>query len=295
MEGFRPKVDAKGFICCHWCNKKYKRMDKIEEHVPKAHPFMTLRSNSHKFTAEERLWLLNCMSNYFEILEGIMVNPELDYFVDATKKIGATAEGHREFQRKAKESGLLFRLQSDPQNLFKAITQFEMFLNLGITWRGDNFCPSMIIDFVWHSAMLQPGKYSDLCIRFFACKMLSHCLPENIGLEEKRFAEFEAQFRHHHKVAQLSIGDLTIGAMVDLVNFNTAFIMARNTLISERDRFEELKREEEAKWEALRLKQLDQRQREQAEAAQRRDSAWVKYDEVLQHKNTWVKYEPCSC
>jgi hypothetical protein len=61
------------------------------------------------------------------------------------------------------------------------IDEFEHFLKMGKPWRGDNFCPSLLIDFIWHCTMMNHQLYVKICRLFFSGTLLSHCLPENEG------------------------------------------------------------------------------------------------------------------
>jgi hypothetical protein len=46
-----------------------------------------------------------------------------------------------------------------------AVMEFERFLQLGIPDGDTNHCPTLIIDIVWHSVILNPSLYTRLCER----------------------------------------------------------------------------------------------------------------------------------
>lgn len=104
---------------------------------------------------------------------------------------------HLTFCRRAVESEMLQKAISSISQIELLLDEFNRFLNLGFTWRKDNFCPSMPIDLVWHASMMNPIKYQELC-KIFLGKLLPHCLIENEDQHEVRFQEFVKQFKHHH-------------------------------------------------------------------------------------------------
>jgi len=149
-------------------------------------------------------------------------------------------ENHLIFRQRIIESYLLNKILSSETNIFLAFEDFEKFLNLGRPWKGGNFCPSLIIDLIWHSAMMNPEKYANLCSKFVG-SLLTHCLPENEGKHEKRFEEFTKQFSHDHNRPCLQVGDLILGGGNGLAN-------ARETLklqkaAKEKGKAEELEKE----------------------------------------------------
>jgi len=77
------------------------------------------------------------------------------------------------------------------------IDEFNRFLNLGYSWNRVNFCPSIIIDLVWHASMLDNEKYNELTSKFVG-KLLSHCFEETKKHEE-RYGVFLQIFKNHHR------------------------------------------------------------------------------------------------
>ena len=203
------------FHCCNWCNKKYKRIEKLGEHVEKEHTFMTIGKNNHKLSLDEKLWILEEFEKYTRLMLTSCDDSDSDnLFNHISQQLNLTNEAHKLFQTRIMESGLLAKSISDTQQLFKLFDEFEMFLNLGMTWKNDNFCPSLIIDLVWHAAMMNQQKYSLLCLRFVG-KVLPHCLTANdslIAVGLGRFEQFERQFLYHHRKQCMKISDLVMGS-----------------------------------------------------------------------------------
>ena len=205
---------------CEWCTKKYKTREKYESHVSDRHPFAAKFKNTATFTLNEKLLLLDAIDGYSKVLVAGRGND----FDTATMNIGATPAIHATFRERI--VGHLPALLSDGQQLLRIIADFEAFLNLGIPWRGGNFCPSMLIDLVWHSAMQNCEKYETLCKRFMnGASPLSHCIaPEEES--EERFKYFEKQFKHQHNRNYISFGDIIMGSGSGIQN-------ARNIIIEE--------------------------------------------------------------
>jgi hypothetical protein len=191
-------------FACSWCNKKYKTHDKYEKHVKQMHPFAAKFKNMFTLTHDEKMWLLDAVQTYTYIL--LAGTPS--EFNLASEKIGARDEVHALFRQRITANNLLQKLDKNGEQMLLILADFEAFLNLGIPWNDGNFCPSLLIDLVWHSAMVHDyKKYEMLCKRFLSGRVLTHCVapPE---LDEVRFKEFEKQFQHQHKRKYMSIGDI---------------------------------------------------------------------------------------
>jgi len=240
---------------CEWCTKKYKTKEKYENHILDRHPFASKYKNTATFTLNEKLWLLDAIDGYSSVL----INGGND-FVLATMNIEATPAIHATFRERIMPH--LPALLSDGPQILRIIADFEAFLNLGIPWRGGNFCPSMLIDLVWHSAMQNREKYEMLCKRFMnGASPLSHCVaPEEES--EERFKYFEKQFKHQHNRNYISIGDIVMGGGSGIQN-------ARNVLIEE-------DYEKTAKLEAERRSwQAREQKRQQEILEMKRNGTWV--------------------
>jgi hypothetical protein len=129
-------------------------------------------------------------------------------------------ENHLFFLHRVNASSLLSKVISqtpdETNQLELLLKEFESFLNLGMTWRNDNFCPSLVVDLIWHASMMNNSMYMVMCNRFFKTP-LSHCLPENEEKSwdkdhhEKRYSEFERHFSECHSRPPLKIDDLVLG------------------------------------------------------------------------------------
>lgn len=201
------KANKNGFYCCHWCNKKYKTVEKFSKHIEQTHPFMTLKKNNFKLTLEDKIWILDAFESYTNILSDINTSS----FDEATKKLNMSNDAHKLFQKRINDSELLAKSMSDTTQLMNLFDEFGRFLNLGLTWRQDNFCPSMVIDLIWHSAMMDTVNYSHLCNKLFG-QVLSHCLEENEEHNKDRFEKFEKQFVYHHGASYIKVSDLIYGS-----------------------------------------------------------------------------------
>lgn len=245
------RFQINNFYHCPKCNKKYKTADKFEKHVDENHPFLTFDKNSAKLSLEDKFYLLDCFEEYSNVL--IMVPDDTNIqFINASQKllpgilepspdeVKRMTENHIVFRQRIIESQLLAKMLSSEINIFLAFDEFERFLNLGKPWKGGNFCPSLIIDLIWHSAMMNTEKYTDICERFVK-RILPHCLIENEGQHDKRFEEFMNHFKRDHNRSCLQIGDLI------LTEGNDGISNARQALkvkkdVEEKDKAEEMER-----------------------------------------------------
>lgn len=230
----------KPLLQCRWCKKKYRNQQKVAAHVEEQHPFAAINKNTYDFTVKDKLWLLDALESYIRVLK----QNNRDTFVLATANLGDLERMlpiHTSFKERIMP--YLDKVLSNGSQLLRIIDEFRAFLNLGLTPRGDNWCPSLLIDLVWHSAMQNKEKYLALVSRFINGP-LSHCLPENDD-DAKRFKAFVRQFQHQHGRDYLGVEEL-IGT-----DRTTGFQEAREIL--KREDEEEKKRvaEEEARWRAV--------------------------------------------
>ena len=85
--------------------------------------------------------------------------------------------------------------------------ELECFLKMGKPWRGGNFCPSLLIDFIWYCTMMNHQFYGKICRLFFSGALLSHCLPENEN-KQTRYIEFCKIFKGMYHCDPLLIENL---------------------------------------------------------------------------------------
>lgn len=239
---------SNNFYCCMKCNKKYKTTDKFIKHMEESHPFTTINSNNAVLSLEDKSYLLDCFESYSKLLspplllnidDSIQRYMEWDsiseadssvQFVWASHKLDPTTyvsgkislgeevadlrrmvENHIVFCQRINESLLLKKALSDRDQMLLMFDEFQRFLNLGRPWQGGNFCPSLIIDLIWHSSMMDNKKYIELCRKFLG-STLSHCLLENESRHEERYAEFEKYYAHRFNRQCLKIDQLVLGS-----------------------------------------------------------------------------------
>lgn len=223
---------------CKWCSKKYKTQKKHDAHVDKMHPFAAINKNTKEFTLEEKFWLLDEMEKYVLVL----LQNNQDTFLEATANLGEPDRMlpiHTLFKERIVPH--LNKVMSNGPQLLRILDEFRAFLNLGLTKRGDNFCPSLLIDLVWHGAMQNKDRYFALTSRFLG-GALPHCLFGNDG-DESRFQEFLRQFEHQHGRPYLKVQDLILGD-------GNGFEHARNVLKTEDKMAKRKIAEQDARWKA---------------------------------------------
>ncbi len=233
-------------MSCKFCNRKYKRESKLIEHVESTHPHASLGNNSHRLTTDDRIYLLTQLQKYVEIINRVpdfsdpivlrdsisryiewdVTTPILDAsvkFIRAShmllpQEVEAKQAGgleritrnHVKFRKRVKESGLLEKIVLSATQLRDVLfDELTRFFNLGYQWNGDNFCPSLVIDVLWHAAMMDNQKYNELTTRFMG-NALPHCLEanEDPARQVKRFDRFVKQFEYQHRRLPLTGSDL---------------------------------------------------------------------------------------
>lgn len=237
------------------CNRKYKTLPKLEKHLDQVHPLASVDQNGVVFTPEEKKYLLNQLQYYTTLLSNPRLVEDDPEFLAASCKLNQFQSKdlqrivleHWNFRARAMASGLLSKAVSDPRQLLTLIDEFQLFLNMGRPIRGGNFCPSMVIDLVWHAAMMDETKYAAICSRFFKSnKPLTHCLEENRGDEVRRNEQFRESFIQRFRRFPMTISDLILGE-----HGNPNVFLASKQLIEaeeERERMvEEARKEEERK------------------------------------------------
>ncbi len=219
---------------CGFCKRKYQTTSKLEDHMKTNHPNVAKLCNSMRFTLEERLELLDLLEMYMAIIKDI---PDITGVEDYTHWNGVDPSSKSvkfiwyshmllpeqyQIRTQVKQDAVLSTMVANhivfcerasefidraANHMDKLIDEFNLFLNLGFDWKGSNFCPSMLIDLVWHAAMMNPEFYIQLTNRFFG-KILPHCLEDNESNHAERFAAFQKQFIFQHSRRNLSIDDL---------------------------------------------------------------------------------------
>jgi len=127
------------------------------------------------------------------------------------KDLDRITQNHLNFCHKIQEIGLLQKVISGADQLDLIFDEFNCYLNLGYNWRGDNFCPSMIIDLIWHASMINHNEYVKLTTSYMG-KILPHCLEENETEEKQksRIGRFLKQYKHFYGKDILQATDLQL-------------------------------------------------------------------------------------
>ncbi len=260
MQNLRNDAGGKQnvLIRCAWCTRKFKTQRKYEKHVTTQHPFAASNKNTETLLLDEKMWLLDELERYSNIL----INGSSDDFRRATQALSDEERMHQIHSIfRERIVPLLNKALSSGDQVLRLLDDFQAFLNLGIPWRGGNFCPSLLIDLVWHSAMQNKERYVAMCTHFLR-QALPHCLIENDGNED-RFDEFTKQFIHQHGREHVKPDDLIYG------NDGNGIIAARNRLKSAEESRLLKERIFEEEWRAR------QRARELDIECQKRDGTYV--------------------
>jgi hypothetical protein len=189
---------------------------------------------------------------------------------------------HITFCRLLRSSGFLEKVTTSTMQLNQILEEFGKFLNLGYCWNGDNFHPSMVIDFVWHAALLNPSSYTALTTAFVG-KQLPHSLAHNEtpDVDQKRNAVFLRQFAYRHHRQPMASQDLLTGndtAVFEMLEKHYISLAHEEEKERERARKETCKREEE------------NRKREE-EARKRQEEEWAAYQKLLAQEKEKEKSE----
>lgn len=192
------------------CNRKYKRDEKLVLHVEKEHPLSTLRKHPNvKLGGKEIRKLASNLEFYMKLL---LSDPTQtgETFNQCSATLNLTPENHAVFRSRSLDSGMLTKIWYGSTEQFNLVVlEFQKFFQMGVPWRGDNFCPSLIIDLVWHASMLDAAFYKDLCERYFGRGfILPHCLNHDDQTDAERFAQFERHFEHQYRRPYLKIENL---------------------------------------------------------------------------------------
>ena len=192
------------------CNRKYKREDKLKKHVEKDHYFETRNRNYFSFDDSLRSEIFNLAEGYIQTLyeisnvtvENLEIHPEIR---TTCKNLLPQILGK---ETKEEENELLRMLKAQQtlaSKLFKFIktcdwekvmNDLECFFRLGLPYYDTNFCPSLPIDFLWHSLMQNPILYKEVCEK--SCKVIMpHCnQPRTKEEDNKRYEYFLEVFQN---------------------------------------------------------------------------------------------------
>lgn len=241
------------------CNRKYKREDKRKQHVEQVHYFETRNKNNFKFDHELRAKIYDLAAVYLEQLQNNTAEPK-----NLLPQYYGKEIPNDDLQRITEaQSSFAKRLLSENLHCcnWKAVMDdFQSFFNMGLPYYDTNFCPTLVIDFLWHSLMQDPELYSQVCKQ--ACKdIMPHCNIVRTEEEDvKRYEYFVEVFKNLFKSAPQSFSS-DIYSKGDV---NQIFIDLRDKeLLSIKLEREEQKRKERFYLEMIERDRLKQQQREE--------------------------------
>lgn len=239
----KEKFKQPDFSTCPFCKAKYKRGEKLADHVAKKHQYKTLNQNWYSPSSEDKEYFRISLCTYIKtiysvktirhdyllrVIESYMESggecTNEDFFeewafVQASRnllpQIAAPTQpdlvrivnNHVIFCNRIIETGVLEKIRTSVECIEMVQKEFQCFLNLGLPWDGTNFCPSMIIDLQWHACMQRPDLYKKLCDKSVG-KLIPHCLEENEPKHDERHRYFQLVYKEKFRRNILKIADL---------------------------------------------------------------------------------------
>lgn len=120
---------------CPECKKSYSREAKLKEHIEKNHYLCTRDSKQYDLTLEDELKTFTAASEYLrDILDG--------------RTFPVLGGDQDQFLKRLKESRVL--IGCDWRQVFM---DFHSFITMGLPYYDTNFCPTLLIDFLWHAVI----------------------------------------------------------------------------------------------------------------------------------------------
>lgn len=164
---------------CPLCSKKYKTEKKKQEHIEKVHYYATRNCNKFVFTPEIKVQIYELAHDYELFLRDI-ANRSLEEISLRSKNLLPQSHGkespgdiermnagQRELSKKLFDTGLKY-------DLANVMIDLELFFRLGLPYYDTNFCPTLAMDFLWHSLMQDFVLYSQICKN--SCgEIMPHC------------------------------------------------------------------------------------------------------------------------
>lgn len=186
------------------CRKKYKREEKLKQHVEKDHYYETRNSNNFKFDHDIRAQIYDSAASY--IVELYEIRKDKDYGEVFAKNLLPQSYGKDislEDINRIMDAQYSFAKRLLDENLYSCdwnsvMDDLERFFNLGLPYYDTNFCPTLTIDFLWHAMMQKPDLYVEICKT--SCKeVISHCNNHRTEDEDtKRYEYFMKVFQHKY-------------------------------------------------------------------------------------------------
>lgn len=244
-----PDVKAKSVrFNCPECKKNYVKEAKLKAHIEKMHYLCTRDSNRYYLDLEDEIKIYTAASDYLhDILAGCTF-----------PVLGGDQE---RFLARLKETRVL--IGCDWRRVFR---DFKAFINMGLPYYDTNFCPTLLIDFMWHAVMAK----GHIVLK------IPHCAKDRTPEEDHLRYLYFCQVFKHQTGREPYTGSDNQSADADLYNVVNQLRELPVKIVDEmkqqerekaeaaqRRAEEEVKRVEEAKRRAIEEKQkYDQRERE---------------------------------
>lgn len=230
------------------CNRKYKRADRLQDHVEKEHYYDTCSVQQERVTKEIEIQIYEACKRYLEVLKQYEFYPDGTVSTDAAaRRLMPQGGGPEEFERMRVAQRTFATRMLWEQDFFilnidwqRAMKHFIAFLELGLPYYDTNFNPTLPIDFLWHAAMQEPSLEPYI-------KGIPHCAKDRTRAEDlERHAYFRAVFERKYHRQPYDGENQRIHPTVDGAMFDAQIERIRAEL-----RLEEQKQEaERIKWRA---------------------------------------------
>ena len=190
------------------CNRKYSHTDRLKRHIETDHFYETRSRNYICFTYEIKSKIYKLASEYVKVLYKISKSDTPDEYgkYSAIKLLPHEKIDDNELARIVQAqvtfSKRLFQMcDLEKCDWERVIGDLESFFRLGLPYYDTNFCPTLLIDFLWHALMQNPELYSKVCEK--SCgEIMPHCKIERSEDEDK------ARYEYFLRVFKKKYGDL---------------------------------------------------------------------------------------
>lgn len=190
------------FICpVRKCNKKYKKKEKLKDHVETVHYYETRnRVGSFSLSQEQKIKIYTLAKDYAKLLYGFSEYPA-ETLTEELKQSSTnllpqywcSSVEQKEIERISHAQLVFaknfFSLDLSSCDWEKVMTDLTDFFALGLPYYDTNFCPSIFIDFLWHACMQDRVFYTEICAKAVG-ELIPHCIEREEDLENKRFSYF---------------------------------------------------------------------------------------------------------
>lgn len=213
---------SKIFLLCPVknCKRKYKSEERVKKHVEEKHFYNTRNQNwKFNFNKKTKANIYELAAKYAkvihriskmneqEVIDIVKSNPDDEMIMYAknllpqkygkkinTEELTRIAIAQHKFSRRIINENLLGRC-----NWTDIIIDLEAFFRLGLPYYDTNFCPTLPIDFLWHSLMQDPKLYKKICKE--SCgEIIPHCSILRSDEEDiNRYEYFLKVYEHRYK------------------------------------------------------------------------------------------------